>query len=179
MNYLFLASGFEEIESIVVIDILRRSNMEITIVSIEKQLEVTGSHHITIKTDVIFENVIFENIEWLILPGGMPGTTNLNKHEKLKEIIKKHYEKGGSIAAICAAPLILGDMNLLQGKSAICYPGYESHLKGALLSEEKIVDAGNIVTAKGAGVTIPFALKIVEKSKGMDKAQEIANKIML
>ena len=179
MNYLFLASGFEEIESIVVIDILRRSNMEITIVSIEKQLEVTGSHHITIKTDVIFENVIFENIEWLILPGGMPGTTNLNKHEKLKEIIKKHYEKGGSIAAICAAPLILGDMNLLQGKSAICYPGYESHLKGALLSHEKEVDAGNIVTAKGAGVTIPFALKIVEKSKGMDKAQEIANKIML
>ena len=179
MNYLFLASGFEEIESIVVIDILRRSNMEITIVSIEKQLEVTGSHHITIKTDVIFENVIFENIEWLILPGGMPGTTNLNKHEKLKEIIKKHYEKGGSIAAICAAPLILGAMNLLQGKSAICYPGYESHLKGALLSHEKVVDAGNIVTAKGAGVTIPFALKIVEKSKGMDKAQEIANKIML
>lgn len=179
MNYLFLASGFEEIESIVVIDILRRANMEITIVSIEKQLEVTGSHHITIKTDVIFENVIFENIEWLILPGGMPGTTNLNKHEKLKEIIKKHYEKGGSIAAICAAPLILGDMNLLQGKSAICYPGYESHLKGALLSHEKVVDAGNIVTAKGAGVTIPFALKIVEKSKGMDKAQEIANKIML
>lgn len=179
MNYLFLASGFEEIESIAVIDILRRSNMEITIVSIEKQLEVTGSHHITIKTDVIFENVIFENIEWLILPGGMPGTTNLNKHEKLKEIIKKHYEKGGSIAAICAAPLILGDMNLLQGKSAICYPGYESHLKGALLSHEKVVDAGNIVTAKGAGVTIPFALKIVEKSKGMDKAQEIANKIML
>lgn len=179
MNYLFLASGFEEIESIVVIDILRRSNMEITIVSIEKQLEVTGSHHITIKTDVIFENVIFENIEWLILPGGMPGTTNLNKHEKLKKIIKGHYEKGGSIAAICAAPLILGDMNLLQGKSAICYPGYESHLKGALLSHEKVVDVGNIVTAKGAGVTIPFALKIVEKSKGMDKAQEIANKIML
>ncbi len=179
MNYLFLASGFEEIESIVVIDILRRSNMEITIVSIEKQLEVTGSHHITIKTDDILENVIFENIEWLILPGGMPGTTNLNKHEKLKEIIKKHYEKGGSIAAICAAPLILGDMNLLQGKSATCYPGYESHLQGALLSEEKVVDAGNIVTAKGAGVTIPFALKIVEKSKGMDKAQEIANKIML
>ena len=179
MNYLFLASGFEEIESIVVIDILRRSNMEITIVSIEKQLEVTGSHHITIKTDVIFENVIFENIEWLILPGGMPGTTNLNKHEKLKEIIKKHYEKGGSIAAICAAPLILGDMNLLQGKSATCYPGYESHLKGALLSHEKVVDAGNIVTAKGAGVTIPFDLKIIEKSKGMDKAQEIANKIML
>ncbi len=179
MNYLFLASGFEEIESIAVIDILRRANMEITIVSIEKQLEVTGSHHVTIKTDVIFENVIFENIEWLILPGGMPGTTNLNKHEKLKEIIKEHYEKGGYIAAICAAPLILGDMNLLQGKSATCYPGYESHLKGALLSHEKIVDAGNIVTAKGAGVTIPFALKIVEKSKGMDKAQEIANKIML
>ncbi len=176
---LFLAEGFEEIEAVAPIDVFRRAGIDVTTVSVSDKLTVTGAHGIGVNADVIFEKADLSGDFLIYLPGGMPGTTNLDNHTGLKKLIEKQAAKGATIAAICAAPSILGKMGLLKQKEAICYPGFESFLTDAKISSSTIVKSGNILTAKGPGVAIPFALKIVEELKGKDTAQQVANGMIL
>jgi len=173
----FLADGFEEIEAITTIDILRRADIHVTTVSISTLKEVRGAHGISVLADCLFSEAEFSDNDLLCLPGGMPGTKNLDAHEGLKKLIQKQAGQGKNLAAICAAPSILGKMGLLEGKEAVCFPGFEDQLLGATLSEEKVVKAGNIITAKGAGVAVQFALKIVAELKGQASADRIAESI--
>jgi len=177
--YIFLADGFEEIEAIAPIDIFRRAKIEVTTVSISENRIVQGAHGIPVIADYLFTETDFSDNDILYLPGGMPGTKNLDAHNGLKTLISKQMSENKNIAAICAAPSILGKMNLLNGKEAICYPGFENQLCGAILSKNKIVKSENIYTAKGAGVAVQFALKLVEELKGREVAQELANSICL
>lgn len=176
-TYLFLAEGFEEIEAISTIDILRRANVDLKTISIGATLEVTGAHGITIKADNLFDEIDFSNNEMLILPGGMPGTKNLELHLGLQKTLLLQFNNNKLIAAICAAPSILGKLGMLKGKEAICYPGFESYLSDALLSSKAVVQSGNVITAKGAGVAIEFALKIVSCLKGETIANDISSSI--
>lgn len=166
MIYVHLADGFEEIEAIAIVDVLRRAELDAIIVSVSKEKAVTGAHSITVIADIIFEDADYTNCEMIILPGGMPGTTNLAAHDGLIEQIQLFHNKNKWIAAICAAPMILGNLSLLTGKQATIYPGMEKHLVGASYLDEKVVVDENFITAKGPGIAIDFALKIVEVFKG-------------
>ena len=154
MVYIFLATGFEETEAVTVIDIIRRAGIEITVVSISDNIYVTGAHNITLKADKMFSETDFSLGRMLILPGGMPGSTNLNEHKPLKDLIVKYDKEGKYIAAICAAPMVFGELGLLENKKATCYPGFESHLKGAILCTDYAVEDGNIITGKGPAAEI-------------------------
>jgi 4-methyl-5(b-hydroxyethyl)-thiazole monophosphate biosynthesis len=175
--FIFLADGFEEIEAIAPIDIFRRAGIEVTVISISKEKLVRGSHNISILADSLFSDADFTVNDLLYLPGGMPGTRNLDAHEGLKNLLLKQAGENRKIAAICAAPSILGKLGLLKGKEAICFPGFEDQLQGAILSDNKIVESGSISTAKGAGVAIQFALKLVEDLKGKTLAHQITEAI--
>ncbi|MCL1938948.1 MAG: DJ-1/PfpI family protein [Candidatus Azobacteroides sp.] len=177
--YLFLAEGFEETEAVGAIDVLRRGGLNVTSVSISGSYQVTGAHNIPIVADRLFNDTVFSKGKALVLPGGIPGATNLNAHEGLKTLIKQYYAENKTIAAICAAPLVLGGLNLLQGKKATVYPGFEDHLKGATVVSDKIVKDGNIITAKGPGWVFDFALAIVAELKGREKADEAAAGLLL
>lgn len=171
---IFLAEGFEEMEAITPLDILRRAGIETLTISISNKKEVIGAHQIKIIADKIIDEISVVENDYLILPGGMPGTSNLMAHEGLNTLIKKHYEAGKEVAAICAAPSLFGKLGLLQGKEAISYPRTEKNLVGAKISEKNVVKSQNILTAKGPGVAIAFALKIVETIKGKIVADKIA-----
>ncbi len=173
--FIFLATGFEETEAIVPIDILRRAELEVEIVSVISKKEVTGAHGITVVADSLFDNTDFSKGEMLILPGGMPGAKNLNEHPGLKKLIMNYNDKEKYISAICAAPMILGEMGLLIGEKAISYPGYETHLLGAQVLNERVVVSDKFITGKGPGVAVEFALKIIEVLKGKSLAKEIAS----
>ncbi|NCC98995.1 MAG: DJ-1/PfpI family protein [Bacteroidia bacterium] len=174
MNYLFLATGFEETEAVSVIDVLRRADMPLKTVSITKNLLVDGAHGVTIKADVLFEDINMADADFLILPGGMPGTKNLEAHAGLSLALKKHFNEGKNLAAICAAPSIYGKLGFLRGRKAISYPGFEQYLDGAEIQSTTLVEDGNIITAAGPGVTLAFGLKIVEHAKGANVAASIA-----
>lgn len=177
--FIFLADGFEEIEAIAPIDIFRRADIDVTTISISNNKSVRGAHNIQVQADCLFTEVDFSGNNLLYLPGGMPGTSNLDTHKGLKELLLKQAGENKKIAAICAAPSILGKLGLLNGKEAICFPGFENQLAGALLSKDKIVKSGQISTAKAAGVAIQFALKLVEELKGKTLADKIEASICL
>ncbi len=176
--YLFLAAGFEEIEAITPMDVLRRADIQLTTVSITNSLWVAGAHHITIEADALFTDLDFNDADLLVLPGGMPGTTNLNNYHPLLDLILKHYSKGKTIGAICAAPLILGKLGLLNNRDATCYPGYEIHLKGANIIDEAVVRSSQIITSKGAGTALEFSLELVAILTSAKKTHEIASKMI-
>ena len=176
---LFLAPGFEEIEAISTIDILRRAGLSVASVSITGDLTVVGAHGIAIEADSLYPEIDFSNAAMLILPGGMPGTKNLNIHEGLKAALTSFAQSGKPLAAICAAPRILGQLGLLQGKDATCYPGNEIYLKGARLSKKKVVQDGPLITAAGPGVAAEFALQRITFFLGKEKAQEISEDLLL
>jgi len=175
----FLADGFEEIEAIAVIDVLRRADFDVTTVSITEKPEVTGAHQVIILADKVFGDVSFELIDMIVLPGGMPGARNLNEHAGLREQILNFHEQNKWLGAICAAPLVFGSLGILKNKQATCYPGYENQLHGAMVTAEATEVSGKIITGKGAGVAIQFALKIVEQLKGESLANEIARKMIV
>jgi 4-methyl-5(b-hydroxyethyl)-thiazole monophosphate biosynthesis len=162
----FFATGFEEIEAISIVDILRRANIPVTMVSITDRLEVTGSHQIKVVTDKLFHEVDFNDALMLVLPGGMPGSKNLSLHDGLKRQILNFNENNKLLGAICAAPLVFGGLGILKNKEATCYPGFEDYLLGASITKGPVTVAGNIITGKGPGVAIKFALKIVEILEG-------------
>ncbi|GHV71408.1 thiazole biosynthesis protein ThiJ [Bacteroidia bacterium] len=177
--FIFLAEGFEEIEAVATTDVIRRGEVAITIVSITGQLQVTGAHGIPVTADALFENIDFSSGDLLVLPGGMPGASNLNAHPGLKNLLKQYNQEGKKIAAICAAPLVLGGLDLLQGKKATAYPGYESTLKGAIYQDKPVVKDGNIITGKGPGFTLEFGLALVEELQGKEKADNVAAGLLL
>jgi len=175
----FLAEGFEEIEAVSVIDVLRRAAIDTLVVSITGKAEVRGSHGIVVKADLLFEGVDFERVEGMVLPGGMPGSGNLKNHEKLKQRLKQFNEENKLLGAICAAPMVLGELGILAGKDVTCYPGFEQYLVQANLKSEPVVEDLNIITGCGAGAAIQFALRIVERLKSRDLAEEIRSKMMV
>lgn len=178
-TYVFLADGFEEIEAISCIDILRRASVDVVTVSINETKRVCGAHDIVLLADCIFLEIEPQNADMLVLPGGMPGTKNLAAFEPLCTLLKCHDEQKGLIAAICAAPSIIGGLGLLANKKATCYPGFESMLLGAQYCSDKVIVSENIITAKGAGVAHFFALKLVQLLKGESVAAKIAQSICL
>ena len=149
MIYVFLATGFEDIEAIAPVDIMRRAGLQVQTVSITGENVVTSAHGVGITADMLLPEVDFSQAEMLVLPGGLPGSTNLDACKPLTEAIKRHFETGGAIAAICAAPLVFGHLGLLQGRRATCYPGVEPELKGASYTAAIVEQDGNIITGKG------------------------------
>lgn len=177
-TYIFLANGFEETEFIATIDLLRRAEINVTSVSISNQKEVIGAHNIIILADKLFTEIDFSNAEMLILPGGMPGTNNLNSFKPLLNLLNNHYSENKPIAAICAAPLVFGQLDFLENQKACCYPGFEQELKGADVVFDKAVTSGNIITGRSAGGIFEFALQIITKLKGNAVAKQIAEQII-
>ena len=178
MIYCFLADGFEEIEALGTVDILRRAGLEVNTVSVTGNKTVMGSHNIPVIADKMASDVessIFENITGAIYPGGMPGAQTLSSGECTlpNEVAKYCFENGIIIGAICAAPLVLGRLNILDGKNATCYPGFEDELKGANCTGKKIAVDGKIITGRGPGCTIDFALALVTAYKGEKVATDI------
>lgn len=173
MIYCFLADGFEETEAIATIDMLKRANKDVLTVGVGGEY-IKSSHGITIKADVEEKNIsIADEIEAVILPGGMPGTLNLEKSEVVSKAINYCAENERYLCAICAAPSILGHKGLLNNKEAICYPGFENELYGASISKKSVVCDGYFITAKGAGVAVDFGLEIVSKLCGQETAESI------
>lgn len=174
----FFAAGYEEIEALTVVDILRRAKVDVDMVSITGEKKVTGSHDITVQMDKLFEEVDFEQTDMLVLPGGMPGTKNLEAFAPLMEQVDAFYAKGKYIAAICAAPSIFGHKGFLQGKAACSNPNFESHLEGADVKTEPVVIASNLITSRGMGTAIPFGLAILERLQGAEAICEMKEKIV-
>lgn len=172
MIYVFLAEGFEEMEALAPVDILRRAELPVTTVGVTGK-EVTGSHGITVRTDMEIGSITTDDMDMVILPGGMPGTLNLEKDPVLKAAVSFCAGNDKYICAICAAPSILGHWGLLEGKKAVCFPGFEGELTGAQVTEERVQVDGKYITAKGAGVSVEFALKIVECFDSPEKAQKL------
>jgi len=158
---IFFAEGCEEIEGLTVVDVLRRAKMEVVSISITKEKMITGSHNIRFETDELYENVDFTEYDGIILPGGMPGTTHLGAHAGVNKQIKVFFESGKLVAAICAAPSVLGAAGILKGKKATCHPGFEEKLTGAIVMAEKVVTDENVITSRGMGTAIDFGLAIV------------------
>lgn len=167
MFYMFFADGFEEVEAIATLDVIRRGGIDIRSVGVNGK-EITGSHGITVICDTVISDISSDNLSGIILPGGMPGTTNLMEDSTVNTFIDYCSENGLYICAICAAPMILGKKGLLNGKEAICFPGFEDELKGALISESFVCRSGNIITAKGMGSAVNFGLEIVKAVKGKE-----------
>lgn len=166
MVYVLLAEGFEEIEAISTIDILRRGGVEVTTVSIGTHLQVTGAHHIKVMADALIGEVALdETVEAVVLPGGMPGTTHLDESRDVDRLLHDAVKKELLVAAVCAAPLVLGKRGFLKGKRATCFPGFEDYLKGAILSENRVEHDGNFITSRSAGTAAYFAFEILKVLK--------------
>ena len=174
MVCIFLADGFEEMEAIIPRDILKRGRVDVFTVGVTGET-VTSAYGLKIKTDMTIDDVSVSKLEGIILPGGMPGTTNLEQSEKLKNIITHCNDDKIMIGAICAAPSILGKMGILDGKLACCYPGFEKYLKGAKISEDKVAKADNIITSKGPGTAIEFGFALLDYIKGDHFSDTVKN----
>jgi 4-methyl-5(b-hydroxyethyl)-thiazole monophosphate biosynthesis len=178
MVYVFFADGFEEVEAITPVDLLRRAGVAVTTVGVTGKV-VTGSHGIPITTDVTQDALSgFADAEMIVLPGGMPGTRNEEASAVVQSAIDFCAASGRFLAAICAAPSILGHKGLLAGKQAVCYTGFESQLTGAQIGTTGVVTDGNIITARGAGVAVAFGLALVAALCGDQKAAEIRSSIL-
>ncbi len=171
MVYVFLAKGFEELEALAPVDVLRRAGVQVKTVGVTGK-RVSGSHGISVNCDITIDEAVFDELEGIILPGGLPGTTNLEADETVNKFIDFAAENGKVIGAICAAPMILGHKGLLRGKNAVCYTGFEKELDGAHILDRPAVRDGNIVTGWGAGGAMDFALaylEVITESEGTAK----------
>lgn len=176
MIYVFLADGFEETEALAPVDILRRCDLEVCTVGVGGEY-ITGSHNITVKADITEKEVTTDSIDAVVLPGGMPGTLNLEASAVVKACVSYCAQNNLPICAICAAPSILGHMGLLKGRRATCFPGFESQLEGAQVSGELAVIDGNIITGKGAGAAIEFGLQIAAVLAGKEKSEAVRDSL--
>lgn len=173
MIYVFFADGFEEVEAIATVDVLRRCGLDVLTVGIGSQM-IIGSHNMGIVCDVEDKFVVANgSIEAVVLPGGMPGTLNLEKSEKVQSFIDYAKENDKLICAICAAPQILGHKGILNGKKATCYPGFDKELDGAEYTGELVCSDGNVITAKGAAAAILFGVEIASRFVGEEKARQV------
>ncbi len=173
----FFATGYEEVEALTVVDILRRAGIDTDMVSVTGDIVVTGSHNISVKMDKLFDEAE-KNADMIVLPGGIPGTPNLKAHSGLKQMIEEFCGAGKYIAAICAAPTVFGGMGLLKDRHATCYPGMEDELCCAEALEDAVVIDGNIITSRGLGTAIDFALALVGVLKDDETAEALAEKIV-
>ena len=174
----YLADGFEEIEALTPVDILRRGGVEVVTVSISNSKTVYGSHGINVEADALLSEADTDSADMLFLPGGKKGTENLDNCEPVKEKIREFLASGKYIAAICAAPTVLGHMGVLNGKKATCYGGLEGQLTGALTSADSVVVDGNIITSRGMGTSLDLALKLLEIFTDEDTAEKMARSVM-
>lgn len=174
-----LADGFEEMEALIPVDIWRRAGFDTKTVSISQKLTVNGAHNIQVIADQLFEDTDYSTADMIFLPGGMPGAKNLDAHEGLRNQILAFNKAGKKLGAICAAPLVFGHNNLLKGKEATCFPGFEAELYDAKLTGASVQPAGNILTGKGAGVAFEYALEVVKQFKGEEFALELAQKMQM
>ena len=175
--YAFIADGTEETELLCVVDILRRAGIDALTVSVGGAT-VTSSHGVKITADMAIADCAFDDADLLFVPGGMPGTLNLEKSEIVRACIQVAMTREIYLAAICAAPSILGHMGLLEGKKATCYVGFEEQLTGATATKEAVVQDGRFITARGAGVALPFALKLAEVLRGSTKAMALKESLL-
>ena len=176
-SFVFLAAGFEEIEALTVIDVMRRAGMEVQTVSITSALQVRGAHGVTVNADLLFDNTLFSDPEWLVLPGGMPGASNLFEFGPLQGLLKSQAEsKEGRIAAICASPaVVLGQLGLLKGEKATCYPGFENLIEGGQLVDQPVVVSNKFVLGNGPAYALPWALTLVMEARGQEAAAKVAS----
>lgn len=180
-SFVFLAEGFEEIEALTPVDVLRRAGMPVKTVSITSSLQVTGAHGVTVNADLLFDNTLFKDAAWLILPGGMPGATNLYEFAPLHGLLQNQYASDhGRIAAICASPaVVLGQMGLLKEIEATCYPGFEGLMEGAKVSNESVVSDNKFVLGAGPALALKWSLAIVAKELGVEKSDAVAAGMLL
>ena len=179
MIYLFLANGFEEVEALAPLDLLRRAGLPVTTVAVGGRDFVIGAHNIVVGADIPEELFRDSKPDAVILPGGMPGAKNLDASGTVEAALRACQKGGGLLAAICAAPMILGKRGYLSGKKATCFPGFEKDLHGAILSGEKVTRDGNCITAAGMGVALEFGLELVAYFCGENKAKELARAIQM
>ena len=177
MIAILLADGFEEIEALTPLDVLRRVGLDVKAVAIDSKIAV-GAHKIPVICDICANELDPSSVDMLILPGGMPGTLNLDSSDFTDKLISAVLNNGGRIAAICAAPMLLGKRGLLKGKQATCYPGLEDRLTGAEICNLPVITDGNITTAKGMGAALDFSLELVRLILGEKKAEEISAAVM-
>lgn len=175
---IFFAEGYEEIEALTVVDMCRRAGIEIDMVSVTDTEYVTGAHGISVRMDKGLKEYDFADIDMIVLPGGWPGTPNLEEASKLMYNVDAFANDGKYVAAICAAPSILGHLGLLNGKTACCYPGFEEELTGATVTYNPCEVDGNMITARGMGCAIDFSKEIIRVLMGDEKAEEIVEKII-
>lgn len=174
----FLAEGFEEVEALTAVDLLRRAGAQVTMMSITGDKRVCGAHDIEVMADLSFCEEEIADAEAIVLPGGMPGTINLKNHKGVEKSILDFYKEGRLICAICAAPMILGELGLLEGKKACCYPGMEEYLVGAKCENGAVSVDGNIITGVGVGGAIRFALEIVKYLFGEEEAAQLKESVV-
>jgi len=172
--YIFFADGFEEIEALTSVDVLRRAGVNAVMVSITEDEIVRGAHDISLLADKTIDNVDFSEADLLLLPGGMPGAANLAACDELTKQLKAFAAEGKPYAAICAAPFVLGQLGLLKGKKATCYPGFEDQLEGATVTGVMAQQDGNVITGKGPAAAMEFSLKVAALLVGQEKADEVA-----
>ena len=175
---ILFANGYEEVEALTVVDLLRRAKIGCEILSVADSGHVTGSHGISIGADRNFSGTDFSQYDGVILPGGMPGTTNLAADERVLALLRSFAAAGKLTAAICAAPTVLAKAGLLEGKKAVCYPGMEEQLTGAKVSFDPVAVDGTVITGRGLGAAIPFALSIVQYFEGRERAEALASSVV-
>ena len=176
MIYMFLANGFEEIEALMPLDLMRRAGLEVTTVGIGGK-DITGSHGITVKADITDSDLADNAPECVILPGGMPGTKNLDASPVVHKALDDALENNSLICAICAAPMILGKRGILRGKKATCFPGFEEYLDGATVGGRAVRD-GRVITGIGMGAALEFGIEIVAALKGREEAEKLAAAVL-
>ena len=174
----FLADGFEEIEGLTVVDILRRAGVDTVMMSVTGEKMIRGSHGISVEADCLFDGSEADGADMLVLPGGMPGTTNLKAHSGVRKVVSDFAAEGKYVAAICAAPTILADLGLLKGRRVTCYPAMEKEIQGAVITRAPVTVDGNLITSRGVGTAIDFALELIQILEGRAKAEEIAESIV-
>ncbi len=174
----FFAEGYEEIEALTVVDMCRRAGIITDMVSVTESLTVTGAHNIPVVMDKVLDQVDFTELDMLVLPGGMPGTINLEKVPALMGQVQKFEAEEKYVAAICAAPSVFGHLGLLEGKTACCYPGFEEDLSGATVSFRSCETDGKVITARGMGCAIDFSVAIINALLGAGKGEAVAEKII-
>ena len=176
--YEFLATGFEDIEALIPLDIMRRAGVDFKTVSITGDLYVESAHGVSIKADMLIEDADMSDADLIMLPGGLPGATNLNAHNGVKKAIIEQNARGKMISAICAAPMVLGGIGLLQGRRATCYPGFEKYLEGAEYTHELCTVDGNITTGEGPAAALPYAYTLLAALTDRQTADQVAEGMM-
>jgi 4-methyl-5(b-hydroxyethyl)-thiazole monophosphate biosynthesis len=174
-----LAPGFEEIEAVTIIDVLRRAGIETSVLGVGGKGPVRGSHDITVDADRSLADAESDSWDIVILPGGLPGATNLRDDPRVLALLRRQHESGKRLGAICAAPIALGAAGVLEGRKATSYPGFEKELRGATPSADRVVKDGNVITSRGPGTALEFALAIVADLEGKAAADKLRSGMLV